>query len=167
MNPNQYTLVKHTILPLIYRVVHPQIHQISTDQFSFYFSLPPQRPSIQLSPHVQPQFLNPQHFYQYPKTQPLRNLTWIQNQTQVCFLQWQSPNNFLQLSPYRKIIKSYHAPNSRGSQAIGRWRSFCLLYRCQRLSKSFQSHCCHAPHSVIYKNPCPFSSLVDYSVVLF
>ena len=81
MNPNQYTLVKHTILPLIYRVVHPEIHKISTSDFWFYFSLPSPRPSDKLTSDVPIELLNSEHFFEYTASKSLINWAVIKMQT--------------------------------------------------------------------------------------
>ena len=43
MSRNQYSLVNHTILPLIYRLLHPEIQQISKVHKRFIRSLFDQR----------------------------------------------------------------------------------------------------------------------------
>ena len=149
MNPNQYSLVKHTILPLIYRVVHAELHKISIVEFSFYFSLPSQWPQNQRPSHAWLQFLNPQTFLEYTKTQLIRNLTRIQKQTQVHLLQWRWPRGSAKLHTNLNKITNCYSWNSRRSQTLDCWWSFCVLYRCQRVSESFQSSCSHTFNRII------------------
>jgi hypothetical protein len=86
MSRNQYSIANHTILSLIYRVLQPEIQNISIVDYSFYYSLPTERSQNKNIVNAWVKCRSSKHFPEHKETKLIINLTSIRKQTQIHFL---------------------------------------------------------------------------------